>query len=143
MTYVGPPSIYYGDEIGLEGAHDPLNRGAFPWDESTWDHEIRGHTRDLIRLRHDRASLRRGSFDFLYARDDTIAYLRRLGNDAVIIALNAGDRPSRIDLELPADLAGPFREFDTGGRVEAEAGRIRALEVAPRSARILATPIDG
>ena len=31
MTYPGAPSIYYGDEIGMAGGHDPLNRGAFPW----------------------------------------------------------------------------------------------------------------
>ena len=27
------PSIYYGDEIGMTGELDPLNRGAFPWDQ--------------------------------------------------------------------------------------------------------------
>jgi neopullulanase len=31
MTYSGAPSIYYGDEIGMAGGHDPANRGAFPW----------------------------------------------------------------------------------------------------------------
>jgi len=30
MTYPGAPSIYYGDEIGMEGGHDPDNRRAFP-----------------------------------------------------------------------------------------------------------------
>ena len=30
----GAPSIYYGDEIGMLGELDPLNRGAFPWDAS-------------------------------------------------------------------------------------------------------------
>ena len=38
MTLVGAPCIYYGDEIGMRGGHDPLNRGAFPWDKTaTWD----------------------------------------------------------------------------------------------------------
>ena len=31
MIYPGAPSIYYGDEIGMTGGHDPANRGAFPW----------------------------------------------------------------------------------------------------------------
>ena len=31
MTYVGAPVIYYGDEIGMEGAADPDCRRAFPW----------------------------------------------------------------------------------------------------------------
>jgi len=33
FTYVGAPSIYYGDEIGLTGDKDPDCRRAFPWDE--------------------------------------------------------------------------------------------------------------
>ena len=38
MTYPGAPSIYYGDEIGMTGGHDPANRGAFPWHKpDTWD----------------------------------------------------------------------------------------------------------
>ena len=30
MTYPGAPSIYYGDEIGLSGAHDPVQPRRFP-----------------------------------------------------------------------------------------------------------------
>jgi cyclomaltodextrinase len=37
MTYPGAPCIYYGDEIGMEGRHDPACRGAFPWDDRQWD----------------------------------------------------------------------------------------------------------
>ena len=32
MTFVGVPSIYYGDEAGMEGFRDPYNRKPFPWD---------------------------------------------------------------------------------------------------------------
>lgn len=139
MTYVGPPSIYYGDEIGLEGGHDPLNRGAFPWDESVWDHDLRDHVRAMIRLRHSRASLRRGSFAFLHAQGDLAVYLRRLGDDAVIVALNSGDEAARADLEIPDDLAGPFGESAGKRLVPVESGRIRGLEVNGRSSRILMT----
>ncbi|MDY4419378.1 glycoside hydrolase family 13 protein, partial [Parafannyhessea umbonata] len=31
MTLPGVPSIYYGDEAGLQGYGDPYNRAAFPW----------------------------------------------------------------------------------------------------------------
>ena len=39
------PSIYYGDEIGMVGGHDPANRGAFPWHKT----EALGH-RALARI---------------------------------------------------------------------------------------------
>ncbi len=38
MTYPGAPSIYYGDEIGLSGRHDPDNRRAFPWESRSLGH---------------------------------------------------------------------------------------------------------
>ena len=31
MTFPGVPSIYYGDEAGMEGYADPYNRGPYPW----------------------------------------------------------------------------------------------------------------
>ena len=36
MIYPGAPSIYYGDEIGMTGGHDPANRGAFPWHQARY-----------------------------------------------------------------------------------------------------------
>ena len=31
FTYAGPPCIYYGDDIGLEGDTDPDCRRCYPW----------------------------------------------------------------------------------------------------------------
>lgn len=31
FTFPGSPMIYYGDEAGMEGFEDPLNRGTYPW----------------------------------------------------------------------------------------------------------------
>ena len=31
MCFPGVPSIYYGDEAGMQGLSDPCNRGPFPW----------------------------------------------------------------------------------------------------------------
>lgn len=41
FTYPGAPSIYYGDEVGLEGGKDPDNRRAFPWVSSQWNTRLR------------------------------------------------------------------------------------------------------
>ncbi len=45
----GVPSIYYGDEIGLEGYEDPINRKPFPWDNM--DEELRAHYSNLGEMR--------------------------------------------------------------------------------------------
>ena len=66
MTYPGAPSIYYGDEIGMQGGHDPANRAAFPWhDTDSWDHDLLGYFQRLISLRSSRTALRRGAFRVL------------------------------------------------------------------------------
>ena len=85
MTFPGAPSIYYGDEIGLGGGHDPDNRRAFPWDDtSAWDQTLLHEVQRLIALRHRHPSLRRGSFTFLHAEGDVAAYLRQLDDEAII-----------------------------------------------------------
>ena len=49
ITLPGAPCIYYGDEVGIEGRHDPDCRRAFPWDESRWDRELLEFVRALAR----------------------------------------------------------------------------------------------
>lgn len=41
----GVPSVYYGDEVGLQGYEDPMNRATFPWGRE--DEEILAHYRFL------------------------------------------------------------------------------------------------
>ena len=144
MTYPGAPSIYYGDEIGMSGGHDPANRGAFPWHSSeTWDTDLLHDFQRLIALRKSRPALRRGSFQFLHAHDDVIAYARQLGDETVVVALNVSAASKRVDLPLdgpPARRRRPRRGL--GARVgrRSEAGMLRGLRLGPRSGRVFATP---
>lgn len=43
------PSIYYGDEIGMEGFKDPYNRRPYKWNSG--DTNLREAVRQLIKLR--------------------------------------------------------------------------------------------
>lgn len=49
----GVPSIYYGDEIGMQGFEDPINRRPFAWDSV--DTEILNHYKYLGKLRKSNA----------------------------------------------------------------------------------------
>jgi len=142
-TYPGAPSIYYGDEIGMSGGHDPDNRRSFPWNHpDRWDREILQAFRRYFQLRHDRSELRRGSFEFLLARDDVVVYLRQLHNQAVLVAQNAGLAPTTITIKLGERLprGQKLMECWTDRVFELKDGRIEKLELAPRSSRVLATP---
>ncbi len=47
----GTPSVYYGDEIGLDGANDPDNRRTMIWDESKWNYDLLSFIKKLIVIR--------------------------------------------------------------------------------------------
>jgi neopullulanase len=144
MTYPGAPSIYYGDEIGMAGGHDPANRGAFPWhDPKGWNTDLLHEFQRLIALRQTRAALRRGSYQIVHAEGDVFVHVRKLGDEVVVCGFNVGSGTQRLN--LPADSLLP-----DGGILETawehethkvEQGAIRNLEIPPRSGRIWLTPL--
>lgn len=77
----GMPSVYYGDEAGLEGARDPFCRGTYPWGHE--DAEIMRITREALDLRASRPVLRRGAMTITPLDNDSICIRRFLhaGND--------------------------------------------------------------
>ena len=106
FTYPGVPSIYYGDEIGLEGGKDPDCRRAFPWDESRWNGELRNWVQKLIRIRKQEIALRTGICRVLHGThpDTVFSTVRILNNDALITVINANSKP--WDGILPVGEAG-------------------------------------
>lgn len=61
MFYSGVPSIYYGDEIGMEGGSDPDCRRGMIWDRSKWDMSLYETTKALVHLRRSSDVLAYGS----------------------------------------------------------------------------------
>ncbi|MDK9736662.1 maltodextrin glucosidase [Vibrio sp. D404a] len=95
MTYVGTPCLYYGTEVGLEGGQDPDNRRCFPWGEeqtSSWFE----YTQALIKLRQDRTSLQTGAYQELYCDDEVLVYVRSLGQEHTLVAINLAQTPSEV-----------------------------------------------
>ncbi len=105
MTVPGVPCIYYGDEIGMEGGRDPDNRRCMPWDESAWDHDMRGYFKRLIHLRRTAPALRYGGYQMLYAHDDILAYQRQSADQRLLIISHRG-LESLSDFTLPVAHAG-------------------------------------
>ncbi len=137
MTYPGAPCVYYGDEIGMTGGHDPANRGAFPWeDETAWDRELLHLFQRLIALRHESEALRRGSYRCIYGREDVHAHVREDERETVVVALNAGRGTRRVDLTLALGEGAVLREVWGHEEVRVESGLIRRLELPPRSGRV-------
>jgi cyclomaltodextrinase len=140
LTYPGAPCIYYGDEIGLEGRQDPGCRAAFPWNETKWDHDLRGFVKNCIALRQAHPALRRGSYHRLHARDGVYVFGRYLDQDKVVIALNASAATKAIDVPLGLLGIGEGRLTDVW-KSEASwpvsGGSLHELKLAPRSGMVL------
>jgi len=57
----GVPTVYYGDEVGLQGYEDPMNRAPFPWGNE--DEELLSHYRFLGSLRKTYREVLTGGMD--------------------------------------------------------------------------------
>src|SRR5512140_1532629 len=102
----GSPSIYYGDEIGLEGAKDPACRRTFPWDEKKWKPGLREFVQHLVTLRRRFAALRRGNLVQVLADDERhcLAFGRVLGQEKILVVVNASE--TRRSLRIPVSALG-------------------------------------
>jgi glycosidase len=100
MTLPGAPCIYYGDEIGMSGSMDPECRRSFPARPDEWEREPYGWFADLAALRHSSGAFRDAELTLLAADGSAIAYLRRSGDDAFAVVVNAGDEARTWDVPL-------------------------------------------
>lgn len=88
MTLPGAPGIYYGDEIGMTGGHDPDCRRTFPWDDpQSWQQETWQFTRSLIHLRRAHAALRLGDWRLVWATAEAFAFVRSWGAERLLVVL--------------------------------------------------------
>ncbi|MDE3091449.1 MAG: glycoside hydrolase family 13 protein, partial [Chloroflexota bacterium] len=76
LAYPGAPSIYYGDEIALEGRQDPDSRRAMIWDPGRLNREMLEYVKQLTTLLKKYAALRRGGLTTLHANSKVYAFAR-------------------------------------------------------------------
>ena len=97
FAFPGSPTVYYGDEAGMEGFEDPFNRRTFPWGRE--DSELLGWFTRLGHLRQELPSLRRGDIRYRAACGHLLAFTRTWEEETVLAAFNTGDSPAELRLE--------------------------------------------
>ena len=94
FTLPGVPSIYYGDEIGMQGMKDPFNRACMTWDNQNT--ELLKWYKRLGEIRNGFGVFVDGEFVPVYCDNSSIAYERRDDNEAVLVAINNSDDEAYI-----------------------------------------------
>lgn len=90
----GVPSIYYGDEAGLQGYKDPFNRRCYPWGNE--DKELIAYVSELSRVRKAIPNMKDGRAYFVFNDtdiiDDRLIGVARQGKDVdYIFFVNRSD----------------------------------------------------
>ena len=129
--FPGSPTLFYGDEAGMQGFEDPLNRGTFPWGRE--DTGLLDFFRALGRLRKKRRSLQSGSLTYIYAQGGGLVITREHEGETTMVALNAGDEVLTLTLPWPR---GTAEDGLTGQRFLAVNGQLR-LSLPPLDGVVL------
>ena len=95
-TVYGFPSVFYGDEAGIEGYSDPFCRKPFPWHNI--DERLLEHYRKLGAIRAQNKAFDSGSFEITEHRDGLIVYKRKKGKCEITICANAGKIAESVSL---------------------------------------------
>ncbi len=147
MTWIGAPTLYYGDEIGMKGWTDPDNRRPFEWDNI--DTNILEFYKACIKIHKENTALKIGSTKLLTSEDGVIVFGRWTSDNSVIVALNnteherliyvptyhlasLGDNTFEMLIQSYADAT-----FDTEGVQVNSKHNMLALTLPPKSTKIL------
>ncbi len=93
FSYPGAPCIYYGDEVGVDGEHDPGCRKAFPWDAGKRTQNLFAYAKEVVALRKQNPALRRGDYKRLWSANGIYAFSRSLDGNTLVVALNVWEAP--------------------------------------------------
>ncbi len=95
-TLPGIPSLYYGDEAGMEGYGDPFCRGTYPWGKE--DKTLLEFYKKLGKIRRHNKVFASGEFVPIYANFGELVYKRQTENEQILIAVTRWQEGAEITI---------------------------------------------
>lgn len=130
FSFPGSPTVYYGDEAGMEGFEDPFNRGGYPWGQE--DQDLKHWFTRLGSLRSQKSSLQKGTISYVYTAGPVLAFARQWQQEQTLTVVNRDG--SAAEISLPWD--GTATDLLTGQVFSAVSGAL-TLRLPPRSGLLL------
>ncbi len=87
----GVPTIYYGDEAGIQGYKDPFNRRCYPWGKE--NEELVEWYKKLGKIRNENRVFKDGRFEILSAVAGCVAFSRKNKKEAILVISNSNPHP--------------------------------------------------
>lgn len=94
---IGIFSIFYGDEVGMQGLHNLANRGSYPWENG--DTELLDFYEKMLATREENDFLKTASHEILEASEERYIYKRENGKDKIIVIASRVNR--KIETNMP------------------------------------------
>ena len=100
LTYPGVPSIFAGDEIGLEGAWGEDARRTINWENrSDWDLDFLAKVKELVKIRRKSDALINGGLRWIAVEKDYLLYMRESKKESLLVLISRGPVNITIDLK--------------------------------------------
>lgn len=106
-TLPGVPSLFYGDEAGVQGYGDPFCRATYPWGKE--DADLLCFYKNLGKVRKECKAFTNGDFYTVFANTDAIAFTRQNDKGNVFVSVNRSQNPICID--VPQEFNGCKKVF--------------------------------
>jgi glycosidase len=146
LTAEGVPIVYYGDEIGMEGANDPDCRRCYPWhDPAQQDQDMLALYKRLIQIRNTFPWLNDGAWEtfvadpvtglFGYRRLPTpvVAPERPADEEGLYVVINNSGNAASVEIPADAEVVDLL-----AGQIQTGTLRNNVLELPARGVAVLA-----
>jgi glycosidase len=102
FSWVGVPSVYYGEELGMVGGEDPDNRRGMRWDLVVESNPTLQVYKGLIAARRSSSALQSGKPMILSTDDQnqTIAFARTTKADATVTVINRSNTTQEVEIDF-------------------------------------------
>ena len=124
-TYPAIPVLYYGTEIGMEGAYDPDNRRFMAW-EDTENNALLDYVKTLKEIRTQYMD----TFTYIAHGKDFIAYEIKKDDQKMLIVMNTSEKETTVTFEYAAK---SLTDYTTSTEVVPYDGKTVTLKFAPVS----------